>query len=80
MYWTNANIAMSEGDYWVTSHIYYLKKMIMLRIETYVKYVGDQVVIVPLDVSVSWTYEHLLSMIYSKTSIEKKTISISRQL
>ena len=44
----------------------------MLRIETYVKYVGDQVVIVPLDVSVSWTYEHLLSMIYLRTDIDKK--------
>ena len=44
----------------------------MLRIETYVKYVGDQVVIVLLDVSFSSTYEHLLSMIYLRTDIDKK--------
>ena len=41
-----------------------------------IKYVGDQPVIVPLDVPVSSTYEHLLSMIYSKTSIEKKKFQL----
>ena len=44
----------------------------MLRTETNVKYVGDQAVIVSLDVPVSLTYEHLLSMMYSRTSIDKK--------
>ena len=44
----------------------------MLRIEIDVKYIGDEVVIVSLDVLVSSTYEHLLSMIYSRTSIDKK--------
>ena len=41
----------------------------MLRTETNVKYVGDQVVIVSLDVPISSTY---LSMIYSRTGIDKK--------
>ena len=44
----------------------------MLRIETDVKYIGDLVVIVPLDVPVSSTYEHLLSTTYTRTSIDKK--------
>ena len=48
----------------------------MLRTEMDIKYVGDQPVIVPLDVPVSSTYEHLLSMIYSKTSIEKKKFQL----
>ena len=52
----------------------------MLRTKTDVKYIRDEAVIVPLDVPVSSTYEHLLSMIYSRTDIDKKTISISPQL
>ena len=52
----------------------------LLRTETDVKYIGDLAVIVPLDVPVSSTYEHLLSMIYSRIGIDKKTISISPQL
>ena len=44
----------------------------MLKIEIDVKYIGDEAVIVPLDVLVSSTYEHLLSMIYLRTSIDKK--------
>ena len=49
----------------------------MLRIETYVKYIGDQAVIVSLDVPVSSTYEYLLSMIYSRTDIDKKQFQLS---
>ena len=48
----------------------------MLRIETYVKYIGDQAVIVSLDVPVSSTYEHLLSMIYLRTGIDKKEFQL----
>ncbi|KAL6322009.1 hypothetical protein AAG906_003150 [Vitis piasezkii] len=48
----------------------------MLRTETNEKYIGDQAVIVPLDVSVSSTYEHLLCMIYSRTSIDKKQFQL----
>ena len=48
----------------------------MLRTETYVKYIGDLAVIVPLDVSSSSTYEHLLSMIYSRTGIDKKQFQL----
>ncbi|KAL6314964.1 hypothetical protein AAG906_029185 [Vitis piasezkii] len=51
----------------------------MLRTETDVKYIGDEAVIVPLDVPVSATYEYLLSMIYSRTALTK-TISSSPQL
>ncbi|RVW84511.1 Serine/threonine-protein phosphatase 7 long form-like [Vitis vinifera] len=48
----------------------------MLRTETDVKYIGDEAVIVPLDVPVSSTYEHLLSMIYSRTGIDKKQFQL----
>ncbi|RVX16705.1 Serine/threonine-protein phosphatase 7 long form-like [Vitis vinifera] len=48
----------------------------MLRTETDVKYIGDLAVIVPLDVPVSSTYEHLLSMIYSRTGIDKKQFQL----
>ncbi|RVW36159.1 hypothetical protein CK203_079632 [Vitis vinifera] len=48
----------------------------MLRTETDVKYIGDEAVIVPLDVPVSATYEHLLSMIYSRTGIDKKQFQV----
>ena len=48
----------------------------MLRTETYVKYIWDLVVIVPLDVLVSSAYEHLLSMIYSRTGIDKKQFQL----
>ena len=39
--------------------------------ETYVKYVGNKDVIVPLDVPIDCTYDQLLAMIYSRTCIEK---------
>ena len=48
----------------------------ILRTETYVKYIRDLAVIVPLDVPVSSTYEHLLSMIYSRTGIDKKQFQV----
>ncbi|KAL6321966.1 hypothetical protein AAG906_035881 [Vitis piasezkii] len=48
----------------------------MLRTETDVKYIGDEAVIVPLDVPVSATYERLLSMIYSRTGIDKKQFQV----
>ena len=35
--------------------------------ETYVKYVGNKVVIMPLDVPIDCTYDQLLAMIYSMT-------------
>ena len=35
-----------------------------MRIETYVKYVGNKVVIVPLDVPVDSTFDQLLAMMY----------------
>ena len=41
------------------------------RIETYVKYVGNKAVIVPLDVTVDCTFEQLGDMIYSRTTIDK---------
>ena len=45
------------------------------RIETYVKYVGNKVVIVPLDAFIDCTYDQLLSMIYSRTGINKKSLN-----
>ena len=48
----------------------------MLRTKTDEKYIGDQVVIVHLDVSVSSTYKHLLCMIYQRTSIDKKQFQL----
>ena len=48
----------------------------MLRTEIDVKYIGDQAIIVSLDVPVSSTCEHLLSIIYLKTSIEKKQFQL----
>ena len=48
----------------------------MLMTETDVKYIWDLAVIVPLDVLVSSAYEHLLSMIYSRTSIDKKQFQL----
>ncbi|WJZ81594.1 hypothetical protein VitviT2T_001430 [Vitis vinifera] len=48
----------------------------MLRTETDVKYIGDLAVIVPLYVPVGSTYEQLLSMIYSRTGIDKKQFQL----
>ena len=40
------------------------------------KYVGNKVVIVPLDVPVDCTFEHLSDMIYSKTYIDKQKFKL----
>ena len=43
----------------------------ILRTETDVKYVGNKVVIVPLDVLVECTFEQLSDMIYLRITIDK---------
>ena len=48
----------------------------ILRIETYVKYVENKVVIVPLDVPVDYTFEKLNDMIYSRTIIDKQRFKL----
>ena len=48
----------------------------ILRTETYVKYVGNKVVIVPLDVPVDYTFEQLGYMIYSRTNIDKQRFKL----
>ena len=50
--------------------IYYYNGKI-LRIEIDVKYGGSKAVIVPLDVPVECTFEQLIDMIYSRTTIDK---------
>ena len=40
------------------------------------KYVGNKVVIVPLDVPVECTFEQLGDMIYSRTTIEKQRFKL----
>ena len=47
-----------------------------LRTETYVKYVGNKVVIVPLDVLVDATFDQLLSMTYSRTGIDNEKFQL----
>ena len=44
----------------------------ILRTETNVKYVGNKVVIVSLDVPVECTFEQLSDMIYSRATIDNK--------
>ena len=46
------------------------------RIETNVKYVGNKVVIMPLDVPVDCTFEQLGDMIYSRTTINKQRFKL----
>ena len=46
------------------------------RTETYVKYVGNKVVIVSSDVPIDCTYDQLLAMIYSRTSIDKEMFKL----
>ena len=43
----------------------------ILRTKTYVKYVGNKAIIVPLDVPVDCTFERLSDVIYSRTTIDK---------
>ena len=57
---------------------FYNGKMLMKKID--VKYVEEKIIIVSLDAFVSSTFEQLLSMIYLRTDIDKKTFSISLQL
>ncbi|RVW99397.1 hypothetical protein CK203_038459 [Vitis vinifera] len=44
----------------------------MVRTQTDVDYVGDRVVVEPIDVPLGTTYEQLLEMIYSVTDINKE--------
>ena len=48
----------------------------ILRTETNVKYGGRKAVIVPLDVSVECMFEHLIDMIYSRTTIDKQRFKL----
>ena len=48
----------------------------ILRTETDVKYVGNQAVIVPLDVPVECTFEQLSDMIYSRITIDKQRFKL----
>ena len=48
----------------------------ILRTKTYVKYVGNKVVIVPLDVPIDCTLEQLGDMIYSRTYINKQMFKL----
>ena len=48
----------------------------ILRTETDVKYVGNKVVIVPLDVPVECTFEQLSDMIYLRTNIDKQRFKL----
>ena len=44
--------------------------------EIYVKYVGNKVVIVSLDVPIDCTYDQLLAMIYSMTCINRERFKL----
>ena len=46
------------------------------RTETYVKYVRNKTVIMPLDVPVDFTFEQLGDMIYSRTTIDKQRFKL----
>ena len=46
------------------------------RTKTYVKCVGNKVVIMPLDVPIDCTYDQLLVMIYSRTCIDKEKFKL----
>ena len=48
----------------------------ILRTETYVKYVENKAIIVPLDVPVDCTFEQLGDMIYSKITIDKQRFKL----
>ena len=53
---------------------YYNEKI--LRTETYVKYVGNEVVIVPLDVPVDFTFEQLGDIIYLRKDFDKQMFKL----
>ena len=44
--------------------------------ETYVKYVGNKVVIVLFDVPIDCAFDQLLVMIYSRTGIDKEMFKL----
>ena len=48
----------------------------ILRTETYVKYGGSKVVIVPFDVLVECTFEQVTDMIYSRTTIHRQRFKL----
>ena len=48
----------------------------ILRTETDVKYRGRKYVIMPFDVSVECMFEHLIDMIYSRTTIDKQIFKL----
>ena len=48
----------------------------ILRTETYVNYVGNKAVIVPLDVPVDYTFERLGDIIYLRTDIDKQRFKL----
>ena len=48
----------------------------ILRTETYVKYVRNKAVIVPLDVPIDCTFEQFGDMIYSRTTIDKQMFKL----
>ena len=48
----------------------------IFKTETYVKYVGNKVVIVTLDVQVECTFEKLSDMIYSRSTIDKQKFKL----
>ena len=48
----------------------------ILRTETYVKYVENKTVIVPLDVSINCTFEQLGDMIYTRIDIDKQMFKL----
>ena len=48
----------------------------ILRTEEDVKYGGNKVVIVPLDVPVECTFEQLIDMMYSRTTIDKQRFKL----
>ena len=48
----------------------------ILRTETYVIYVGNKAVIMPLDVPIECTFEQLSDMIYSRTTIDKQMFKL----
>ena len=55
--------------------IYYYNGNI-LKTETYVKYVRNKAVLMPLDVLVECTFEQLGDMIYSRTTIDKQMFKL----
>ena len=46
------------------------------RTKTYVKYVDNEAIIVPFDVLIDCTYDQLLTIIYSRISIDKEKFKL----